>query len=470
MSATQATTEQLQEELAQLRAEKAELARALEQERGGGGASPGGGTEESAAKPPRPRGRGWGRTAIATVLVVVGTLLAPVAVVSTWAQRELTDTPSFVNTFAPLAEDPAVQDFVADQAVAAIESAIDIDQIADDLFAGLDELELSPRAQEALILLKAPAVSGVRGLLESTVTDFIRSDAFATIWRDALTVTHTQLVNTAGGRADAAVVIGPDQEISLQLGPIIAAVKEQLVAEGFPLAANVPEISRTIAIAQADSVGIYLAIYQFVVALGIWLPWISMLIVAAGILVARRRAPALVWASASLLVTMLLVGAGIGIGQGFFGLAVASTIPRNAADSLYTGILGSVSDIVLVVGVLAATVLTITLLSGPWRWARAVRGRGADVFAALRRSAERQGITTGATGEWLHRWRVPLRVLIGVGCFAVLVFARPLSPGTVVWTAVIGVALVAVLELLARPSSEGSADDALTERIPRESV
>lgn len=447
---SQATTAQLQEELAKLRAENGKLARALEQERAGGVAVS---ADVVASSEKRRRGRGWGRTVIATVLVVLGTLLAPVAVVSTWAQRELTDTAAFVDTFAPLAEDPAVQDFVADQAVSAIEAAVDIDRIADDLFAGLDELELSPRAREALVLLKAPAVSGVRGLLDSTVTEFIRSDAFATIWRDALAITHAQLVNTAGGQADAAVVIGPDQEISLQLGPIIAAVKEQLVAEGFPLAANVPEISRTIAIAQSDSVGLYLAIYQLVVALGIWLPWLSLLLVAAGVTVARRRAQALVWAAGGLLATMLLVGAGIGIGQGFFALAVASTIPRNAAEALYTGILGSVSDIALVVGVLAATVLLITLLSGPWGWARTVRLRGAAAFAGIRRSAERHGISTGATGEWLHRWRLPLRIVIAVGCFAVLVLSRPLATGTIVWTAVVGVLLVAALELLARPSA-----------------
>jgi len=230
-------------------------------------------------------------------------------------------------------------------------------------------------------------------------------------------------------------------------------VKEQLVAEGFPLAANVPEISRTIAIAQSDSVGLYLAIYQLVVALGIWLPWLSLLLVAAGVTVARRRAQALVWTAGGLLATMLLVGAGIGIGQGFFALAVASTIPRNAAEALYTGILGSASDIALVVGVLAATVLLITLLSGPWGWARTVRLRGAAAFAGIRRSAERHGISTGATGEWLHRWRLPLRIVIAVGCFAVLVLSRPLATGTIVWTAVVGVLLVAALELLARPSA-----------------
>ena len=73
--------------------------------------------------------RGWGWTLLAIVLITVGALLAPVAVVSAWAHNQLTDTSYFVDTFAPLADDPAVQDFVAAETVAAIESKLQIDQL-----------------------------------------------------------------------------------------------------------------------------------------------------------------------------------------------------------------------------------------------------------------------------------------------------------------------------------------------------
>ncbi|MCI2958705.1 hypothetical protein MN032_13465 [Agromyces atrinae] len=430
--------------LAALRAENAELTRQLAAERS---------VAEGEADPSRTRAprRGRGRAVLASVLVVLGTLLAPVAVVSTWAQRELTDTAYFVDTFAPLAEEPAVQAFVAAEAVTAIESAIDIDQIADDLFAGLEELELEPRAAAALGLLKAPAVSGVKGLIDSAVTEFVSSDAFAAIWEDALEVTHAQLVSTATGKADAAVTVGPNQELSLHLGPIIRAVREQLVAEGFALAADLPEISRTIVIAESSSVGLYLTIYQLVVAIGIWLPWISLLLLVAGVAVARRRSVALVWTAGALLVTMVLVGAGIGVGTNIFALAVSSAIPHDAAVVLYSGVLGFVSDIVTVVGVLAATVLVIALLNGPWSWARTVRRAADAVVDSARRRAESSGITTGAIGERIHDWRVPLRVVVGLGCAAFLVLARPLTPGEIIGTAIVGGVLVAILELVSRP-------------------
>lgn len=452
------TSDQLAAELAELRAANAELTEALEQERTRS-------TVADAAKPDAAgtkQNRGWGWTLLATTLVIIGALLAPVAVVSTWAHHELTDTAYFVDTFAPLAEDPAVQDFIAVQAVAAIESQIDIDQIADDLVAGLEELDLGPRAKDALVLLKAPAVSGVKGLISNTVTGFVRSDAFAEIWKDALTITHQQLVNTATGQKDAAIAIGQNQEVSLQLGPIIAAVKAQLVANGFGIADHIPAISRTIVIAESSSIGTYLAIYQIIVAVGIWLPWVSLLLLAAGVLVARRRATALVWASGALLLSMVLVGSGIGVGSNVFALAVASSIPQAAATVLYTVILGFVTNMIVVLGVLAATVLTITLFCGPWQWARTLRGYGAGAFAAIRKSAEQHSLTTGSTGEWMYRWRVPLRVVVGATGSVFLLMNRPVTPGMIVGTAVTALAAIAIIELVSRPPRRDSVADAKT--------
>ena len=49
---------------------------------------------------PRPR---RSRAVLAVVLIVLGVMLAPVAVVTGWAKWTLTDTDRFVATYAPLA-------------------------------------------------------------------------------------------------------------------------------------------------------------------------------------------------------------------------------------------------------------------------------------------------------------------------------------------------------------------------------
>src|ERR671913_274153 len=98
--------ESLQERLARLEGENAALRARLE--------SPPPEAPSAEAEVHRGRGRWW--TVLAVVLVVLGCLLAPLAVIGGWGKTILTDTDAFVATYAPLARDPAVQSYIVDQA------------------------------------------------------------------------------------------------------------------------------------------------------------------------------------------------------------------------------------------------------------------------------------------------------------------------------------------------------------------
>ena len=63
---------------------------------------------------PRPR-RKVGRSTAAVVLILIGALLAPIAVVGSWARGLVVDTDRYVDTVAPIAEDPLVQSAVANR-------------------------------------------------------------------------------------------------------------------------------------------------------------------------------------------------------------------------------------------------------------------------------------------------------------------------------------------------------------------
>ncbi len=52
----------------------------------------------------------------------------------------------------------------------------------------------------------------------------------------------------------------------------------------------------------------------------------------------------------------------------------------------------------------------------------------------------------------MERGKRPLRILIGAACAAFILLMRPLTPGMIVGTAIIGVGALAVLELLSRPA------------------
>jgi hypothetical protein len=406
---------------------------------------------ETSALAPRPK-RHRGRTVAAVALVVIGLLLAPVAVVSAWARLQLVDTDRFVATFAPLAEDPDVQVFISDQVTTAIEDEVDIPSLTKDVFDGIRSLDLPPRAENALGLLEGPAAEGLSRLVGTTVDRIVTSDAFADIWTAALRASHRQFTAALQGDPDAALAIGPEGSLSVQLGPVIEAVKQRLEDQGVGFASAIPVIERSVVIAKADSLVLVQTVYALAVAVGTWLPFVVLLLLVAGVLVAKRRSAALVWTAGGLALTMILTLAGFGTAQLFFvGTVSPSIMPAGTAESIYGGLTELMVSTVAAVIVLAIAVALIAWLSGPWRPARAVRGLADDGFGAIRRSAEERGITTGRFGEGLHRYRVAVYAAIAVIASLVLLASRPLETSTVVWTVVIALLAVLLVELLRRP-------------------
>ncbi|GAA1765995.1 bZIP transcription factor [Agromyces humatus] len=407
------------------------------------------------SEPVAPVKRGRGRTAAAIVLVVVGLLLAPVAVISGWARLELVDTDRFVATFAPLAEDPAVQSYIGDQVTAAIEEQVDIPQLTSDVFDGIRALDLPPRAEAALGLLEAPAAQGLQSLVDSVVDRVIASPAFADIWAAALRASHRQAVAAIQGDPNAALEIGGDGTLSVQLGPIIEAVKQRLEEQGVGFAAQIPVIDRSIVVAQADAFVTVRTVYQLAVAAGTWLPWIVLAFLIGGVLVAKRRSRAIMWTAGGLALTMLLMAGGLSIGRLYFVGAVSPSImPADAAQAIYDDLIVLMQSTIVAFFVLGLLVAVVAWFSGPWRPARAARGFAESGFTAVRRSAASHGVTTGAFGVALDRWRTAAYIGIAVIAAIVVLFSRPLETSTVVVTLIVALVALLLVELLRRPAAE----------------
>ena len=115
------------------------------------------------------------------VLLVLGCLMAPLAVVSGWAKSTLTDTDTFVATYAPLAHSPEVQSFVVDRAAEAIDQNVNIEQYITDVIDGIKELGTRPRASAALDALKELRSRRPNGRPKG-IEDFVASEAFAQSW------------------------------------------------------------------------------------------------------------------------------------------------------------------------------------------------------------------------------------------------------------------------------------------------
>ena len=396
--------------------------------------------------------RGWPWTLLAVVLITIGSLLAPVAVVASWARVALTDTDRFVAAYAPLADDPGIQAYITDETLDVINEQIDIPQITDDVIDGITELGTGPAATQALELLKGPAASGVESLIRSGVSNFVASDAFADVWESALRLSHSQLVALMENDPDAAVTVSDSGEIGIQLGPIVDAVKTALVDQGIDLANRIPAVDRTIVVAQSDALPTVQLAYDLALAAGTWLPWIAILLLVAGVLVARRRSVALIWAAVGLALAMAVTLAGLAVGNFALVSAISpSLLPSSVAGLLYETVAADMRATTVAVLVLAIVVAIVGWLAGPFDLPRRLRGFASAGAARIRAAAEQRGITTGRTGEWMYERRGLLRAAVAVIGAAIVLFVRPLTPGLTLWTLVLAALALAILEVVQRP-------------------
>lgn len=442
---TRATNSELLRRIAELQAENAQLR----------SASPLSTAEVPTIHPttsPPARTRPWGWTLLATVLIVIGSLLAPAAVIASWAKVELTDTDRFVAAYAPLAKDVAVRAFVTDQTVEVITEQVDIPQLTSDVIDGITELGTGPVATRALESLKGPAAQGIESLIASTVSNFVSSEAFANVWSQALRISHSQLVSALQNTPGSAIELSGNGEVGIQLGPIIAEVKQVLIAQGLTFAAQIPAIDRTIIVAQSDALPSVQIGYGIAVTAGAWLPWIALAFLIAGVLVARRRAVAAIWAAVGLGLGAAILIAAFAIARVVFITAVSpSLLPADAAGSILESVISAMRATAVSVLVLAILVAVVVWFAGPFAAPTRLPGLSAAGADWVRDAAERRGVTTGRTGEWLYAQRLLLRVVIGVIAAAVVLFVRPLTPSVTIWTLVLAAIVIGLLQLLQRP-------------------
>lgn len=112
------------------------------------------------------------RSVIATAPLLVGLLLS-IGLLGHWAHRAFVDTERYVETVGPLADDPAVQEAVAQ---ALLDSLVTTDGVSEQV------LEGSPNAPERLVTTMSAAVVG---LVDQVVRKVVVSAEFAEPWRGA---------------------------------------------------------------------------------------------------------------------------------------------------------------------------------------------------------------------------------------------------------------------------------------------
>jgi hypothetical protein len=349
--------------------------------------------EDLEARPQRRR-----RTArvVATILTVLAVVVFAVAVPGLWARRTLLDTDRYVATAAPLAQDPAVQEYLARTVTQQVFVALDVQtRLADVL------QERDPR----LAFLAGPISNGVEGFVQDQLLKVFASDAFATAWEEANRFAHSQLIAALEGGGDTVTV--QNGKVVLNLLPLvnqglaaISGVVTDLVGHQITL----PEISgdevpseaitkleSALGIDLPDNLGtvvVYNSEELAAVQKGVNLA--SRAIVALAILFLILAAVA-VWVSPRKRRTVLQLATALAVVlvvERRFAIAESNAIidkvkPENqaAARAVVDQVLGSLLRYTGWFLAIAVVVLLVGLVSGPYPWAIKLRRWVADVVA-----------------------------------------------------------------------------------------
>ncbi|WP_107765223.1 hypothetical protein [Nocardioides terrigena] len=434
------------EEIDRLRARVAEL----EAERAAGaGTAPG--------VPPADRRSAWRSTA-AGVMITLACVLAPLSVASVWASTVISDTDRYVETVAPIADDPDVQAAIADEVTVAIVENLDIDALTLEALGVLAEQDnMPPRVADALPALAVPLSQGIESFTHSQAERLLASPAFETVWDEVNRVAHTQVVTLLEGNEGGAVS-AQDDTITLNLAPIIEQVKERLVDQGFELAARIPEIDRTFVLVESEAITSAQRGYVVLNALGAWLPFVAVGLFVGGVYAARNRRRALLRGSLGVVAAMVVLGAGLALARTFYvETTPAGILTAESAGNTFETLVRFLRSSLRAVAVLFLLLAVAAFVTGPSTGAVRTRGSVQRGLGSLRGSAEAAGWQTGPVGDWIYAHRGALRIATFLaGGLALMFWSQP-TVWVVVGVAAIVVLVLLVIELLGRPPATAPA-------------
>ncbi len=409
--------------------------------------------ERAAAPPRRPsRGRGATRSVVAGILLTLACVLAPVSVASVWASTVLSDTDRYVETVAPVADDPAVQAALADEVTLAIMENLDVQALTSRaLDTVAQQEEMPPRVAAALPALAVPLASGIESFTRDQVLNLMASQKFAEVWDEVNRLAHSQVVTLLEGN-EGGVVSAQEDTITLNLAPIIEEVKARLVDRGFALAANVPEVDRSFVLAQSDAISQAQWFYELLGTLGTWLPFVVLGLFVAGVFTAHDRRRALLRGALGVTVAMVILGVCLLVVRTLYvETTPAGVLTPDAAGNVFDTLVRFLRSSMRALGVLGLLVALVAYLSGPSESAARARSGFGRGIRSLRAGSDARGWSTGPVGGWVYAHRKPLRgAAFVVGGFALMFFTTP-TVGVVIGVGLLVVLALLVIELLARP-------------------
>lgn len=399
--------------------------------------------DENAALSSRRHRSGWnGRAVASAALTVVAALLLPLAVVAFWGQRTLVDTQRYVDTVAPLAQDPNIRTAVGNVISEQLQAQVDLETRVRDL--------LPPQASP----LAGPIASGVHTFIDRQIQDFLASDAFARLWVQVNTRAQQELLAALRGEPSGSISIQGSQVV-LDTGVIADQVRQRLVDRGLTLLANVPvppQAQRQIVLLDSPQLAELRSAYAVGQPVAQWLIYLVATMFVAAVLLARRRARAVLVVGTVLAAVAVLLRLGLLVGEGSFQSQLVGTPFELSARVFYATL-----TTYLMLAVRTLFVLGLVLCFAGWfagRSTSAVTSRRWVATGLSSAGARTAGGRFGRFGQWVATHRTLLRVAVVVVAALVVVAQDSITGALLLWTLAAVLVALALVEFVGGSSTE----------------
>jgi hypothetical protein len=395
------------------------------------------------------------RGVIAWILLVLASLLIPIAVIAGWAITTVTNTDQYVATMAPLARNDVIVEHLATKSTDALFST----HTAQNKI----ESALPPKAKPIV----APITNAVKGYVHDFALKVFESPRFGQLWDALNRRSHAAVIDILTGKQSARLQkFEKGGKIVLNLSPKLNDLIDKLDARGVtlfnPLKAVLAKNEKglSVTIVSRDQVSKFSGLFNLIVKLRWWIPIIALVIGILSIAIAVQRRKTLLRLTIGIaLFTLVLLGV-LSYGRGVF-------INQAATHNLDTGVSGAVWDTVLrflktsLRWTLLASVVVAFLawVFGPARYAVAIRSgcaRGGRWVGAQARALTGRAGTAAAesdrarrSGGWILDHLNWLRVAGVVVAALVLLFAGNLTGWGLLIIVIVLAVYLALLQLVA---------------------
>jgi hypothetical protein len=295
-----------------------------------------------------------------------------------------------------------------------------------------------------------PLVNGLTSFLRDRIRDFLATERFQTAWDNLNRTAHDALVAVLTGE-ESDLITSQGTTVTVDLGELLSMAKERLVAEGLTIVERVPDVSIQYTLLQSDRLPDIRTYTQLLNTAGTWLPWVALVFLIAGIVVAPNRRRGIIVGAAMLGITVALLLGAMSFARDYYLDRLPPEVGSpDAVAAVYDAVVRFLISALQTLLVVTVILVVGALLAGPSRPAVAFRrllNKGLNAGSAALTRAGGWVTTTGrALAAAYHPIQIGLVLLALVGF---IVAERP-SIGAALWVTFGVLVVLALLEILVR--------------------